>query len=218
MARSQTKPVRQALSPERIVDAALDLIEREGMTGFSTRKLAVELRCEAMSIYHYFPSKGHLLDAALDKVIENEFTVLDPGAADWRQALTASAYEWRTLGQRRPHFFGYLANHWLNTPGGLTWLNGILGLVLRVAPTEEAGVRFFRAFGYYLTGAILDETAGYSRGPSTVEPVSDEVVAERYPHVVRAGKWFQPSQWDATFETGLRAHFDEFERQVRGTR
>ena len=38
----------------------------------------------------------------------------------------------------------------------------------------------FRTFGYYLNGAILDETAGYARGPSTVEPVPDATGLARY--------------------------------------
>jgi AcrR family transcriptional regulator len=211
----KTAKAKVPLSAERIETAALALIEAEGLANFSTRKLAAELRCEAMSIYHYFPSKGHLMDALVDRVIGDEMTVLDPEARDWRATLEASAREWRTLAYRRPHFFGYLAMHRLNTPRALTWLNGIIGLFQRLGAGEETGVRMFRTFGFYLTGAMLEETAGYARGHSTVEPVPDEVMERDYPNVVTAGQWFRSQQWEATFELGLKVLLDGLERMVK---
>ena len=40
-----------------------------GARGFSTRKLAAEFGCEAMSIYHHFPSMAHLFEALVDRVV-----------------------------------------------------------------------------------------------------------------------------------------------------
>ena len=61
----------------------------------------------------------------------------------------------------------------LNTRLGLRWLNETLELCAASGLPGEQSVRLFRTFGYYLNGAILDETAGYARGPSTIEPVPD---------------------------------------------
>ena len=211
MVKAATK---EPLSAERIELAALELIEAEGMAGFSTRKLATVLGREAMSIYHYFPSKEHLLDALVDRVMRSDLTVLDPHAKDWRCQLERSSREWRQMGMRRPHFFSYLAVHRLNTPQALRWLNSLLGLFQTIGRSEELAVRSFRSLGYYLVGAVLDETSGYSRGPSTVAPASDEEMAVNYPFVVRAAKWFQPEQWEATFELGLKALLDAFEAAI----
>src|SRR5205814_1947175 len=60
---------RTPLSRERIVEAALALIHDEGLGAFSTRKLGSRLHVEAMSIYHHFPSKQHLLDALVEHAI-----------------------------------------------------------------------------------------------------------------------------------------------------
>ena len=209
------RAAKEPLSLERIELAALELIEAESMAGFSTRKLAALLGREAMSIYHYFPSKEHLLDALVDRVIGEDLTVLDPTSRDWRSVVEGSAREWRRMGARRPHFFGFLVNHRLNTPTALRWLNSLLGVFIAAAGSEEHAVRSFRALGYYLGGAVLDETAGYARGPSTVAPVPDEVMAQNYPFVVKAGTWFRPEQWDGTFELGLAAHLDAFERGIK---
>ena len=49
----------EPLSRERIVEAALALVQADGLAGLSTRKLGQSLGCEAMSIYHHFPGKLH---------------------------------------------------------------------------------------------------------------------------------------------------------------
>jgi hypothetical protein len=61
-------------------------------------------------------------------------------------------------------------------------------------------------------GAILDETAGYARGPSAVSTVSDEQLARDFPNVTAAGRYFGTAEFDATFELGLDMLLDEMER------
>ena len=69
-------------------------------------------------------------------------------------------------------------------------------------PSTKQAVRLFRTVSYYVMGTALDETAGYSRGPSTVAPVPPEVMEREYPHVVSAGQYFGADSFDATFELG----------------
>jgi hypothetical protein len=59
--------------------------------------------------------------------------------------------------------------------------------------------------GYYITGAALDETAGYARGPSAAEPVSDAYVAEHCPLLAACAPFFRPEHWAASYELGLEA-------------
>ncbi len=61
------------------------------------------------------------------------------------------------------------------------------------------------ALGYYLTGAALDETAGYAQGPSAADPVSDAYVTEHCPRLAAAAPYFKPVWWDSTFELGLES-------------
>lgn len=57
---------RVQLSRERVALEALGIIDRDGLSGLSMRKLGGALGVEAMSIYHYVTSKDDLLDAVLD--------------------------------------------------------------------------------------------------------------------------------------------------------
>ena len=69
MAEPAETEERLPLTADRIELTALEVIEREGLAGFSLRKLAAALGCTAMSLYHHYPSKGHLMDALIDRVV-----------------------------------------------------------------------------------------------------------------------------------------------------
>src|SRR5690242_9894008 len=66
------------LSRERIAAAAMALVDREGLDALSTRRLGEELGCEAMSIYHHFPNKAHLMDALIDLTLADARVELLP--------------------------------------------------------------------------------------------------------------------------------------------
>jgi AcrR family transcriptional regulator len=177
------------------------LIEEHGLEGFSTRKLGEALGCEAMSIYHHFPSKTHLLNALVDRLIAG--VVIPPRELEPIERIRRLAYGYRRIGHQHPRLFPYVALYRMNSPVGLRFLNDTLGMFRDAGLDAEAMARLFRAFAYYLIGAALDETLGYSRGPSAVEPVSDAQVARDYPLVALAGPYFKQEHFDRTFAAGL---------------
>ncbi|MBI3530364.1 MAG: TetR/AcrR family transcriptional regulator [Betaproteobacteria bacterium] len=200
-AKAPPKSARKPLSRERIELAALDLIEQEGLEGFSTRKLGEVLGCEAMSIYHHFPSKSHLLNALLDRVLAAQpMPAKDLAPVEWIRQL---AYWYRQIGIDHPKLFQYIALHRMNTRTGLGLLNDVIGAFKNLGLGAETTARLFRSFSYYLTGAILDETSGYAKGPSAAEPVPDEEIARNFPHVVAAGPYFKQQHFERTFSKGL---------------
>jgi AcrR family transcriptional regulator len=210
MARAKTRAAREPLSRERIEAAALELIEREGGGGFSMRKLAAELGCEAMSIYHYFPSLGHLRDALLDRFIAG--IRRPPDGLPWRERLRQTVHGYREAALRQPRFFQYVALHRTNTATGLAFLEGVLTIFREAGFDMETTARLFRAVGYYLVGAALDETGGYSKGPSAVELVPDEIAARDYPLITAVNPYFKPAERDTTFALGLELLLDGIAR------
>jgi len=192
---------REKLSRERIEEAALDLIDRDGVDGFSTRKLAADLGCEAMSIYHYFPSKVHLTDALVDRFVE-DVGLPDPELAPLDR-IRRLAIDYRKAALRHPNLYQVIATHRLNTPAGLRWINGVLEIFAALGFDVETRARLFRVLGYYISGAALDETLGYGRGPSAAEPVSDAIAARDYPEAAAVNPFFKAAHHEATFLAGL---------------
>jgi AcrR family transcriptional regulator len=197
------KPAAQPLSRERIVSAALSLVAEETLSGLSTRKLGERLGCEAMSIYHHFPSKQHLLDALVEYAI-NSVQMPDEGLPPVER-LRAAMHAYRGMAHRFPALFPLVAVHRLNMPAGVRFIESILSIVRAVVPDRELAARQFRILGYYLVGACIDETSGYARGPSAADPVSNEYIAEHCPNLIASAEFFQASHWDKTFELGVDA-------------
>lgn len=213
MPRARSRKVREPLSTDRIEEAALDLIERDGLEAFSTRKLAAELGCEAMSIYHYYPSKAHLLDALFNRIIGG--LPRDDVALPWRKRIEASVFAYREMAHRYPRFFQFIAVHRHNTPVGLAWIERTLSILRDSGLDTEAAARFFRVIGYYVVGGALDETSGYGKGHSAVNPVPDDEVARAFPQVTAVNRYFKPAEHEATFRLGLQALLDRVEAAAR---
>ena len=77
---------RKPLTRDAIVDAALTLLEREGLQGVSMRKLAQELGSGAASLYWHVGDKEELLALMLDRVV-GEAEVVDPDPGNWQEQV-----------------------------------------------------------------------------------------------------------------------------------
>ena len=101
------------------------------------------------------------------------------------------AHSYRALAHRHPKLFPLIAVHRLNTPTGVARHRArCCALVHAAVADERLAAQYFRVLGYYMTGAALDETAGYAKGPSAAEPVSDAYIAENCPLLAAAARYF----------------------------
>jgi AcrR family transcriptional regulator len=123
---------RGRLSRERITEAALALIERDGLEALTMRRLAEELGIGTMTLYGYFRDKEELLDALVDTAAGQLEVPSDGGT--WKSQIRALMEEIRRalvehpvgvlLRQRRP-----------------MWSPGALRI-------SEAGLRTLREAGF----------------------------------------------------------------------
>ena len=74
---------REPLTRARIVDAALRIIDRDGLDALSMRRLGDELGAGTTSVYWHVANKDQLLDLVLDHVLgEVSAEVVDVGAEE----------------------------------------------------------------------------------------------------------------------------------------
>jgi AcrR family transcriptional regulator len=200
----------QGLNRADIAAAALDLVDRHGVDALSYRRLAEAIGCEAMSLYHYFPSKAHLIDAVIDRV----FGALEipPPGGDWLERIRKAAWNYRAMALAHPKLYPLLAVHRLNTATGVRKLDAIVGLFRDAGFDDATAARLFREVGYYLTGAALDETAGYAQGPSAAEPASEAEIASDCPNLAAVAPYFKPRHYEQTFAAGLEMLLQEILR------
>src|SRR5512144_1744010 len=97
------------LSRERVLAGALELVDREGLSALSMRRLGAELDVEAMALYRYAAGK----DALLDGLVEALYLELagrlaagpgaDDDAASWRTELHRIARATYEVCMAHPH-------------------------------------------------------------------------------------------------------------------
>jgi AcrR family transcriptional regulator len=193
----------EPLSADRIQNAALELIEKHGLPAFSQRGLARELGIEAMSLYHWYPSRLDLLNALLDRLL-SELQV--PKLGTPAERLRAAAFSFRAIACRYPAFVGgFVLLHRFNTEVGLQVLQAMLEPFKDAGLKGEHAARRFRAWMQFMMGALLDETLGYTKGPGATRPLSDAEVSERFPLVAALGPYNKLAHHEVSFQFGIDA-------------
>jgi AcrR family transcriptional regulator len=100
-------PYPSQVTSERIVAAAAQMIEAEGVEALSLARLATTLGIKAPSLYRYYNSKTRLLEAVNLQTTErlvteiNSVDVQSPEEA----RLLAMAHAWRNFALARPHLY-----------------------------------------------------------------------------------------------------------------
>jgi AcrR family transcriptional regulator len=96
-----TRGPKQALSVDRVVDAAVALADGAGLGAVTMRRVAQALGVAPMSLYTYVPGKAELVDLMLDRVYAR-MPRSEPAGDTWRERLTAVADDNRALFDRHP--------------------------------------------------------------------------------------------------------------------
>lgn len=203
---------RPALSRELIAAEAMALVDEGGLEALSFRALGKRLGCEAMSLYHYFPSKQHLYDALVSICLAE--TPVPPPGPPWRERMRALCLAYRDTAIRHAGFAPILFTHRLNHAEGLAWLDEVVGILENGDLPDARRAVLFRVLSYYLTGASLDEALGYARGPSAAEPVPFEEASREYPRIMAIGAHFGRENHLAFFEEGLELILDWIDREI----
>jgi DNA-binding transcriptional regulator YhcF (GntR family) len=116
----------QELTRERIIDAAIQLADTEGISALSLRGVAAKLSSPVMSLYRHVESKGALLLQMIDTALGEERL---PGVvpAGWRAQLEVAAeLQWRTM-RRHPWLARLMSLTRPNPlPNGLVYAEWIL--------------------------------------------------------------------------------------------
>lgn len=193
------------LSHETIRTAALELIDRDGLVDFSTRKLGRELGCEAMAIYWYYASKELLLDAVVDKLMEQLGVLVGRDAPDWVGALRAVALAYRRLAHDHPKAFPLLATRRFASEGTYEFLEGLFELARRQGIDDRTSARFYRVVSSYCNGFALNELAAQP-GPATA------TLRKRFARVTAVSAWLEPRFLDEIFHFGLELQLDALAR------
>ena len=91
---------RRDLTLDRVVRAAIEVADKEGLVALSMRRVADALGVGTMSLYTYVPGKAELIDLMLDTTYGE--LVREDVAGNWRARLEAVARQNWQLYRRHP--------------------------------------------------------------------------------------------------------------------
>ncbi|SEG85364.1 regulatory protein, tetR family [Nonomuraea solani] len=214
--REDDRPRRPRLSRERIVEAAVALLDAEGAAGFSMRALAARLRAGTMSLYEYVQSKEDVLDLALDEVI-GEIEPAGPGP--WRETLIAQLTSSRAVMRRHPWVPALTATRPLLGPNAVA-RSGVFYAALAGAglsgPTLTAAVGTLTS---YVNGFVAAENTWWDtvRTPAADAEIRGRVVRHLEEHMAELARHSQvdDGDFDTQFLLGLDLVLDGIATRLR---
>jgi len=207
---------RGNLDRRRILGAAVELIDRDGLRALTMRRLGARLGVEAMALYHYMPSRENLLDGIVESVIDELYG--DPDvhmqAPDgWQPYVQRLAHGVRRIALAHPQVFPLVATRppaapWVRPPlRSLRWMESFLQTLQDCGFNDADAVAAYRAFSSFLLGHLLLEVsaAGADTGPVEEEDPGTPQVADLtgYPHLQRLQPELSQDRSAEEFEESL---------------
>ena len=137
---------RGSLTPERIVDASLELLDEEGIAGFSLPKLGRVLGADPTAVYRHFASKDDMVLAIADRLIEEAMAGMEPRAC-WVDTVMEGIRRLRAVYLAHPAAASLSASRTTRGPGEMQAVNFLIGAVLEAGFEGAEAVRIYRALG-----------------------------------------------------------------------
>jgi AcrR family transcriptional regulator len=220
---SQTEQVarREPLTKERIVDAALGVMDAEGLEAVTMRRIGRELGVEAMSLYNHVEDKDDILDGVTERVM-TEFEY-PPFTGDWLEDARAMAREWRRLLGLHPSVCQLLAERHKPLEGLASFraMDAALGLLRSAGLSDRDAAQAFNALGSYILGYVTMEQ-GLMLGNDEEHARQHDLAVEALrgsglDNVVACLPHFSSCKPDQQFEFGLDLIFRGIRAGVAGT-
>lgn len=181
-------PRRSSLSQERILDAAQNIYEREGVQALSARNLAQELGVSQMAVYRYFSGIGEIKSALLDRYFAIRSLRHEEAGNAWAEwVVSAFTGFWQTL-IAHPDTLSLAVETAYVSEDAFGVLDGVLDLLRKAGFDERGAALMFHTVLSYTIGAagvrgvatarIVDYLARADDGGDEKDPTGEARVAD----------------------------------------
>jgi TetR/AcrR family tetracycline transcriptional repressor len=180
---------RQALTRERIVAAALALLDEVGLDGLTMRRLAERLEVQAGALYRHVRDKDDLLDLLAEAICAGQQEP-DP-ALPWRVQLAILAADQARALRSRRDAARIVAGTPPTGPERLRLIDATLRALLAGGFPETAALQAAALLNSYVTGLVLEEDLGPpgAAGNHAESPAASAwaaaIASGRYPSLAR---------------------------------
>ena len=205
-ARSKREETRAPLTRRRILEAALEVVDREGSGALTMRRLGRELEVSAMSLYNHVRGREEILDGLSEVMVSG--IGAEQVAGPPRAVLEQFVRGIRDVALAHPEAFRLVGMRPLHTPEALRPVEAALGALRMMGFEHEDAAYAYRLLAAYARGFALAEIGGmtFEAGPETPQSVRPgDVDPEAFPHIVELAAQLERPDRDAAFAFGTDA-------------
>jgi len=202
MATLSTHPAAHSRAPltrARIAEAALAIVDRDGLDAFSMRHLGAELGVEGMAIYRHFPNKAAVLTGVVEALLA-ELVIPPPSGVPWQAVFREVSRAYRALLLRHPHAIPLLAALPLTDPAAARAAGGVMALLREAGFDAESALKTLATITSYVVGVAQWEVG---TEPLRAAGQSLELPPDADPYLVELLPQLAQDDCDETFEFGL---------------
>ena len=208
MTRSGTQAAhREPLTRDRIIEAALHVMDAEGLEAVTMRRIGRELGVEAMSLYNHVQDKEEILDGICECVMA-EFEFPEP-VDDWAESCRRGARSWRRLLRTHPDVMRLFAEERgpVRSVDSMRPMEYALQLFRQAGLSDRDTAQAFHAFGGYIQGFVIMELGSIAGGTTEGQLERHKELTAELPEEFTALRavdpYFAECDPDEQFEFGL---------------
>lgn len=209
---------RAPLTRERVLGAAVELADREGLEAVSMRRLGQELGVEAMSLYSHVRGKEDLLAGMADLVVGD---VAPPGRSKgWKRTLRATILAARDVMLRHRWAPAVLESRSEPGPATLRYVDAVVGVMRHGGLSVDLCHHALHLLGSRVLGFSQDLFDDGAEQDAAALAAFAEALADTHPHVVEIALaashdgGLGPCDDDVEFRYALDLILDGLERRA----
>jgi len=194
---------KRKFSREEILQAALQLVDTQGLEKCSMRKLGEVLNVKAMSLYNYFSNKGELLDGVYEQVLKE--MVYPERTGNWIADLRGLAFAFRAVLRKHPKVLPLFATRPALSEGSISHMNAAFEILQEPFPEPLTQLYTFQVLVTFVIGNTM-----YQYGPILAAPLpaNDADLYEDFPMLHSMEEALGSHDPEAEFAFGLDAMLD----------
>jgi TetR/AcrR family transcriptional regulator, tetracycline repressor protein len=158
---------RETLTREKVLHAAMALVDEDGLEGLSMRRLATALDVHVMSLYNHVSNKADLLDGIAEHVFD-QVELPDPDLA-WPEQVRAVALSMYRAFCRHPAVPVALVTDQANPASvrALEPFDRLVGALYQAGFDDRRARQALGAVTGLVLGSLLVSTGGFTGDPSS---------------------------------------------------
>lgn len=206
---------KRNLTKQKICEAAIFLIEINGLEGLSMRKLASKLNVEAASLYNHITNKSGLFDL----IQEHLYSQIPTNFSDnnWKDHLLDLATSTRRGLLQVPKVVLLFATRPTITKSSLEQAEVSLNILIKAGFKQSEALSIFRNLHVFILGHVLAEV-GQVPGEvdSSDEPSINDINIDEYPTLKKTSSYKSNTDFEKGFKLGLQCIINGLEILLRG--